>query len=330
MKHKSDFLTISKIIAAFENKDTEDKIIAIIRNLPPSQSPPKTILASHFEVLMMQLNYKTLSEKDFVLQKFQPTQSYSFFIAKFVLPDITVQTKPMSTKYLINGKYLNEELMSEAKVQENNSAEVQKSSHEIIKYLCKVHGKIVSCELEWFEDLNKNIYLVDIYNVTEGVTLAGKKIVRSVSENMPPAKASSRPITARSNDKNFRFTPMTDGEMSKIILDASSYTTPRSFKLSYEFKNKCLQTNPLPCCQYKDNLQNCKDELIKAVEKQEILQKQLKDIIMRNEDSLEEIDEYWKAKCLELSNSLAERMHGERKKYESKIRSLKRRQKNAE
>ena len=42
-----------------------------------------------------------------------------------------------------------------------------------------------------------------------------------------------------------------------------------------------------------------------------------------NEKKLEEIDKNWKNKCLEISNSMADKMHLERKKYENKIKALK-------
>ena len=324
MKHKTKSLTVSKIISIFDSKLKQENIVAIIRPIVADSQPLKFILSSHLEILMLQLSHKTLQLQDFILQKFYPSPNYYYFSAKFSLPDIITSAKPLSNKYLINGKYLNQELSKAYPEPELFDPLIQNCSQEVIKYLCKYHGKILSCELEWFQDLSNNYYLVDILNVTEGVTLAGKRIIRSVSENIPPNKLCSRPITARSNEKSFRFTPNTTHnhtDITRLIHD--SFTTPKAFKLSYEYKNKHTQTLVLPCCQNNFNLIQCKEELVKAIERKQMLETLFEKIKEENEKKLEEIDKNWKNKCLEISNSMADKMHLERKKYENKIKALK-------
>ena len=200
------------------------------------------------------------------------------------------------------------------------SSFIELYSEEIVKYLCKYHGKIVSCEIEWFQNSENAYSLLDIINISEGVTLAGKNILRNVVEAKPLLKILSRPTTARSNNKSFRFTPNLHPDASKVWNE--SYTTPKSFRLSYEFKPKMTQTGPVLCCDKFSDLEYCEAELKKLIDKKQFLEGKLERIREKNEKKLEEIDKVWKNKCVELSAMMADKMYEEKRKYEAKIKAL--------
>ena len=326
MKHKPSSLTTPKISSIFSPKSDEDKIAAILRPLPPSPEPLKLILFSHLDLLLIQLSHKALPETSFILQRFSPSLCYYMFTSKFSLPNIQTSAQPMRNKYLISGKYVNIEISAEHP--EPTSAPLQPISQELVRYLCKFHGNIVSCELEWFQDETGSFYLVDICKVTEGVILAGQRIIRSVSKSMPISKPSSRPITARSNNKGFRFSPSSlCGEADSKRLVHGNYTTPRCFKLSYEFPCRGTQTSEASCCEKKGALEMCRAELEKAADRKKRLEKELEAVRLKNNRSIREINEFWGNKCVEISNIMAEKMHAQRKKFETKIKTLKKHEK---
>lgn len=322
MKHKQSSLTVLKISSVFSIKSNTDKIAALIRPLPPSTTPSKLILASHLEILLLQLAHKVLKEPHFILQKFSSQSAFRIYSATFNLPDIIISSKEISSKYLINGKYVNEELTGNISESSGNEKDLQMLSEEVVKYLCRYHGKIISCELEWFQYVSGEFYLVDVSNVVEGVTLAGRRIIRTVSGNMPMSSQNSRPCTARSNDKNFRFTQNTlHTEVGCCRSTRGTYTTPRSFKLSYEFPSKATQTTEGDCCQSKKWLAQCQIDLEKANEKKKILLKELENLTQENEEKIEKTNEIWTKKCFEISDHMAKKMHWGRKKHEIKMKN---------
>lgn len=321
MKHKPTSFTIPKVLKVFEKKDQADKIAGIIRPVGDRAVQPKFILSSHLEILMLQLSHKTLQDPDFILQKFVKTADYNIYTCKFALPDFTVSVSPMSSKYLINGKYLNQELLSTCASSESYDSEIKLMSQDVLNYLSKLYGKIVLCEFEWFRD---NIFcLVNINNISEGMILAGKSIIRSVSESAPNTTI-LQPASSRLHNKRIKITnnvTYTELELSKITRE--SYTTPKSFKLSYEFKTKQTQTLTVPCCDQKNELDHYKIELEKMIQKKKALQEELEKIIESNHKKLEEIDNVWKSKCNDLADLMAEKMYADRKKFENKIKFLK-------
>ena len=67
----------------------------------------------------------------------------------------------------------------------------------------------------------------------------------------------------------------------------------------------------------------CKVDLEKAAERKKLLEKELESVRQKNSRSIREIDEFWGKKCVEISNIMAEKMHAQRKRFEAKIKNLK-------
>jgi hypothetical protein len=296
MRHKSDSTSLGKIIHKFTPDRHSKNLIAISRD--PCLETSKLLYLSHFDLLIFQLTSKTLT-KDLILQKIQSNTKPFLHICSYSKPDFSISSQPLSSKYLINGKYLNEEI--DTKEVSFSSTVLKSLSEEILKFLNATQGSILSCAFEFLED-DLGYYLIDILNVTEGVMLAGKRISRCVSENIPAAKPPSRPVTARSINKSFHFT-----HQETSVSTYRNVTTPRSFKLSYEFPSKCVQTTHQDCCENFTYIEKVKLLVEDAEKRRESLRIQLEEVDLKNKKEAQELEEKWKKKCLDLSQSIADR-----------------------
>lgn len=316
MKHKSDSISIPKLVSKFTPPCQTDKIVGLFSDLKENSS--KLILFSHFELIIFQLSQNSLPE-DCVLQRILPGSFNTLFQVNFKLPDFELESLPLSSKYLVNGKYINEEL----EIEKINSPDESLTgiSEEIVKFLGKFSGSILSCTLEFLQD-QSGFYLLDILNVREGVLLAGKEVVSCVTEIVGRKRVLSRPVTSRSGSKSFIFTHQEVDTSASLIINNT--TTPRCFKLSYEFPNKTTQTVTNSCCSFMNSITSLKQSIQQAQHQQYLLSLQLSSAQKDNDLQLQALESKWKEKCINLSQSLANRKINEQKRSNSRPRAIKR------
>lgn len=321
MKHKPDSISIPKLVSLFTPPQKSDKIVGLYRSLKENTS--KLILFSHFELIIFQLSQKALPE-DCIIQRIFPNSSNFLYEANFKVPEFKLESFPLKSKYLINGKYLNEELDCEGFEQTDET--LLKVSDEVVKYLGNTCGSVLSCTLEFLKD-DAGFYLIDILAVREGVLLAGKEVVSCVSKSIDKMKVLSRPVTARtvtarSVSRSFMFTHQeADTSISMLI---NNTTTPRCFKLSYEFPNKSTQTQPTSCCSYNSSISLLKQSIQQAQHQHLLLSQQLVSVQQDLKSQLQALDTKWKEKCISLSQSLANRKINQQKRSNSRPREIKR------
>ena len=334
MKHLPESISFGKFVNKMTPKPLTEKIIAIYRE--PLTNTSKLLQFSHFELLIFQLSKKTLNQ-DIIIQKFESNSKPILHVCSYKHPEFSLSSRPLSGKYLVNGKYKSEETERLALDSLNHSNElsilndssdiemtyfvpisIKTMSEEVLKHLNKSHGAILSCAFEFLQD-DAGFYLVDVLDVTEGVTLAGKCISRCVSENIPAPKPPSRPVTARSINRSFQFT-----HQETSVSTSRHVTTPRKFKLSYEYPNRSTQTQPQDCCSEFVSMEILEKKISEALKRREKLKQDLEKVGKDNEEKMIELDIKWKNKAFEVNLALAERKISQSRRSVSRGKGIKR------
>ena len=316
MKHKPESISVPKLVSKFTPPCQTDRIVGLFRDLKESTS--KLILFSHFELIIFQLSQNSLPD-DCVIQRVLSESLSTLYQVSFQFPRYELESLPLSSRYLVNGKFMSEEL------EVGGIGEVEEGltgiAEEIVRFLGKASGSILSCTLEFLKDRD-GFYLLDILKVREGVLLAGKEVVSCVSESVGRKRGLSRPVTSRSGSKSFIFTHQEVDTSASMFVN--NITTPRCFKLSYEFPNKVSQTVPSICCPFVNSIASLKQSIQQAQHQQYLLSVQLASAQKDNDLKLQALESKWKEKCLKLSQSLANRKINEQKRSNSRPRAMKR------
>jgi len=179
-KHKPENWSVSKLTSTFEeNLQGEDPPVAVTYSLEGLGS--KTLLCSHFDVMLMHLNNGSLPSEDLILQKYISPKDSKTVFTSYEDGNISFWAQNFAEKYLVNGIYPLEQKEVDLEIPSTDQKTLAELVQKVNLYLSDFFGSIHCLTAEWIKDSNDNFCLVNLFNVKEQVSIAGKRDTRNIS-----------------------------------------------------------------------------------------------------------------------------------------------------
>ncbi|OMJ78468.1 hypothetical protein SteCoe_21707 [Stentor coeruleus] len=294
MKHKRVSISISKILELFSS-DTPEKI-AILHS-----SNQKSILSlDQFEAFLLSINDMTC-EGSFVLQKYIPFEYEVQVIINFITESISLNEDPLP----------------------DFSEEIVGQSRRVMFFLISTSKNLVTGTFYW-SLYEKSWFLTNL------------NLIRSKEPNIRCITAHSQaPLLHNlSRRKSRPLTALTEGKI--LEKDTGSFYSVRQrsrpskiqFSLTSLNNTKILsnsecQTDEQEQCLCENDLKEGSEELKVILQENEDLERMILECIEEGKLQRVKAEDRWKAKCLEISKAISDKIFEEKNKYVDEIKTLK-------